>query len=281
MKRDPTAGDPEHEIADVRPLTALVLAGTRAGGDPLAGYAGVSHKALIEVGGHTMIERVVAALAAVPEVTRIVVAIERPELLIGLPGLQPSACAKPLATMATESGPSATMAAALAREGTPLLVTTADHALLQTPWLLEFLAACPASADVTTALARRDAVEAAAPNTRRTWLRFADGDYSGCNLFLMARPAAAGAVQLWRDLERDRKQPLRMMRRLGWTVALRYRMGWLTRAAAAARLGAIAGGVQVATVAMSDGRAAIDVDKPEDLDLVRRLVETPAPTSPP
>jgi len=34
----------------------------------------------------------------------------------------------------------------------PLLVTTADHALLQTRWVEEFLAACPASADVAAAL---------------------------------------------------------------------------------------------------------------------------------
>ena len=74
----------------------------------------------------------------------------------------------------------------------PLLVTTADHALLQTRWVEEFLAACPASADVAAALARRDRVQAAVPDTRRTWLRFADGDFSGCNLFLMARPASAG-----------------------------------------------------------------------------------------
>ena len=114
----------------MRQLTALVLAGTRAGGDPLAAYAGVSHKALIEVGGATMIERVVSTLAAAPDVARIIVAIERPDLLIGLPGLQPPLCCKPVSTMPTGSGPSATVAAALVREGTPLLVTTADHALL-------------------------------------------------------------------------------------------------------------------------------------------------------
>ena len=51
-------------------LTALVLAGTRPGGDPLAGYAGVSHKVLIDIGGTTMIERVVAGLAAAPAVQR-------------------------------------------------------------------------------------------------------------------------------------------------------------------------------------------------------------------
>jgi len=134
-------------------LTALVLAGTRASGDPLADYAGVSHKALIEVGGRTMVERVVEALAAAPEIERIVVAIERPELLAGLAGLQPPRCAKPLQAMPTEpGGPSATVAAALRTLGVPLLVTTADNALLETAWLGEFLAAC----DHTRLVVRRE-----------------------------------------------------------------------------------------------------------------------------
>lgn len=251
-------------------LSALVLAGTRPGGDPLAEYAGVSHKALIEVGGSTMIERVVAALSDSPEVARIVIAIDRPELLADLPGLK--ACTKPLTTMPTQEGPSATVAAALAREPTPLLVTTADHALLQAQWVHEFLAACPPEADVVAGLAPRAAVEAAAPGTRRTWLSFSDGDFSGCNLFLLARPEAAGAVALWREIERERKEPLRMMQRLGWSFALRYKMGQLSSAAAAARLGELSGGARLALVSMRDGRAAIDVDKAADLDLVRQLV---------
>jgi GTP:adenosylcobinamide-phosphate guanylyltransferase len=251
-------------------LCALVLAGTRPGGDPLAAHAGVSHKALIDVGGTTMIERVVTALAGSPEVARIVIAIDRPELLAGLAGLL--ACDKPLTTMPTREGPSATVAAALERESTPLLVTTADHALLRTRWVREFLAACPPEADVAAALAPRRAVESAAPGTRRTWLSFSDGDFSGCNLFLLAGPQAAGAVALWHEIERDRKQPLRMMQRLGWSFALRYKTGRLASAAAAARLGELSGGARVALVSMRDGRAAIDVDKAEDLELARRLV---------
>src|SRR6185295_9682001 len=189
-------------------LTALVLAGTRAGGDPLAEYAGVSHKALIEIGGRTMVERVVEALAAAPEVARIVVAIEQPALLDGLAGLAPPRCAKPVETMPTApAGPSATVAAALATLGTPLLVTTADNALLESAWIGELLAKVPPDADLAAALARRDAVEAAAPDTRRTWLRFSDGDHSGCNLFLLARPAAANAVAFWQTLESERKRP--------------------------------------------------------------------------
>jgi hypothetical protein len=77
---------------------------------------------------------------------------------------------------------------------------------------------------------------------------------------------------LWRELELYRKDPLRMMGRLGWSFAARYRLGLLSSDAAMARLGSLAGGARVAIAQLSDGRAAIDVDKPADLDLVRRMV---------
>ena len=267
------------ETDAARGLTALVLAGTRPGGDPLADHAGVSHKALIEIGGRSMIERVVAALAASPAVGRIAIAIDRPELLDGLPGLDAAVCGKPVSTVPTGDGPSATVALALVREGTPMLVTTADNALLQARWIGEFLDAYPADADVAAALAPRAAVEAAAPGGQRTWLRFKDGDFSGCNLFLLARPAASAVVALWQELEGARKEPLRMMQKLGFGIAMRYQMGQLPSSDAAARLGELSGGARLALVQMTDGRAAIDVDKPADLTLVRQLASVEAAES--
>jgi GTP:adenosylcobinamide-phosphate guanylyltransferase len=251
------------------PCVALVLAGTRPGGDPLARHAGVSHKALIEVGGLPMLARVLAALDAVPDVTRIVVAIDRPGVLEQLPP-----CAKPVSVMPAASGPSASVAAALEHEPLPLLVTTADHALLQAAWVVEFLAAAraaPVEADALVALARREAVLAAVPDTIRTWLRFSDGDYSGCNLFLLRTPAATALVRLWQQIEAERKRPLALLQRLGFTYALRYRLGMLALSQALDRLGRLAG-ARLAPVVLSDGRAAIDVDKPSDLELVRRLL---------
>jgi GTP:adenosylcobinamide-phosphate guanylyltransferase len=251
--------------------TALVLAGTRPGGDPLADYAGVSHKALIEVGGEPMLLRVLRALAGSNAVARIVVAIDRADVLSGFPDV-----GKPVSVMPAATGPSASVAAALAREGTPLLVTTADHALLESAWVDELLAAAAANgnADAFAGLARSEAVLAAAPDTLRTWLRFSDGAYSGCNLFLLRAPASLGVVQLWQQLEADRKKPLTLLRRLGLVHALRYRFGWLSLAQALAQLGKLAQ-AKIAPVVLADGRAAIDVDQPSDLDLVRRLVARP------
>jgi 2-C-methyl-D-erythritol 4-phosphate cytidylyltransferase len=98
-------------------FTALVLAGSRQGGDAFAAEAGATHKALIEVGGVTMIERVVRALEAVPEVDRIVIAMDRPQMLGGLPSLSQNS--KPIITFEPKTKPSATSAAALERFGTP------------------------------------------------------------------------------------------------------------------------------------------------------------------
>jgi GTP:adenosylcobinamide-phosphate guanylyltransferase len=247
-------------------LTALVLAGTRPGGDPLAQQNGVSHKALLDVGGVTMLARVVSALRAVPQVARIVVATERADLLQTLP-----AGDKPVALLQAGSGPSASVGLALEALGTPLLVTTADHALLQPEWVREFLDADALNADALVALARREAVLAAAPGTLRTWLRFSDGDYSGCNLFLLRTPATQGIVMLWRELEAARKRPLTLLRRLGLSYVLRYRLGRLSLSAALARLGQLCG-AQLRPVILSNGRAAIDVDKQADLALVRELI---------
>jgi hypothetical protein len=110
----------------------------------------------------------------------------------------------------------------------------------------------------------------AVPDTQRTWLRFSDDWYSGCNLFLMRGPAAAGVVALWQQIEAERKRPVRMIVRLGVTYALRYVAGRLSLAAALKRLGRLSG-ARLAWTAIADGRAAVDVDKPADLELVRRL----------
>jgi GTP:adenosylcobinamide-phosphate guanylyltransferase len=249
-------------------LTALVLAGSRPGGDPLADYAQVTHKALIEVGGLCMLQRVVNALSAVPQVQRIVVVIEKPEIFAQL-----AAKGRPLELLAAAEGPSASVAKALAAYGTPLLVTTADHALLQAGWVIEFLSQIPADIDAALAVAKREAVVAAAPHSQRTWLRFSDGQFSGCNLFLLQSARALRLVRTWQEMEAQRKRPLSLLRKLGLSYVLRYALGWLSLRSALLRLGALSDEANVSAIVLRDGRAAIDVDKPADLDLVRSLIK--------
>ncbi|WP_375427376.1 nucleotidyltransferase family protein [uncultured Sphingomonas sp.] len=243
-------------------MNALILAGSRGGTDPVAAYAGVAHKALIELGGETLLARVARATeeaGCVPVVSTDDAEVAAEARRLGCRVL-PSA-----------PGPSASVAEALAAVGAPLLVTTADHALLEAGWVRRFVADTPADADVAVLLARRDVIDAALPGTRRTYLRFADGDWSGCNLFLLANHRAAGAIHLWRLVEADRKRPWRIIRRFGLRMLIAYLRGRLTLARAVERLGELAE-VRAAVVASPAGLAAVDVDKPADLDAVRRVI---------
>jgi len=244
-------------------VTALILAGSRPGGDPFAEQMGVAHKALIEVGGTPMLERVVRALR-----------------LAGCPRILVSCAPGPVAQLAGElgaevvapaAGPSGSVLTALDLAGTPLLVTTADHALLRPEWVRQLIDSAPAESDVAIMLAERQMVEAALPGSRRTYLRFADGHWSGCNLFLLRGPPARAAVTEWTRVEANRKRPWRIVARLGPGLLLRYLSGRLTLASALARLGGRIG-CRVALVPAADGLAAVDVDKPADLADVQRLL---------
>ena len=242
---------------------ALVLAGSRGGVDPVAAYGGAAHKALIRLGGETLLARVVGALRAAGA-TRIAVISSHPEVRAEIVRLGVEA-------LDEATGPSLSVRAGAERLGTPLVVTTADHALLQPEWVARFLADTPADADVTVLVAARATVEAAAPGTKRTWLKLADGDWSGCNLFYLANDRALGVIDLWRRVEAERKRPWKMAQILGPRMLLRYITRRLGLRDAAARLGALAG-VRAAIVETPYGLASVDVDKPADLDLVRQIV---------
>ena len=243
-------------------MHALVLAGSRGGIDPVAAYAGVDHKALVEVAGQTVLSRVVGALREAGVETVFVStsteAVRRHAETLGA------------TVLPATDGPSASARAGFARAGSPLVLTTADHALLRPEWVTSLMAAEANGGDVTVMLARREAIETDAPITRRTYLRFADGDWSGCNLFLLATPRAERALELWSRLERDRKRPWRIVRRLGMWQLLRYLTRRMSIAEGLRTIGDSIG-VDARHVAAPSGRAAIDVDTPGDLDLVRTL----------
>lgn len=252
-------------------MATLVLAGSRGPDDPVATLMGVSHKAFAPIAGVPMLVRVVRALTASPSVGLIHIAIERPELVEQHPELSLLLAGGRIALLPAEGSPSRTVSAALETLGTPLFVTTADHALLRPEWVEHFLTHLPDGTDVCVGLARDSVIQAAVPDTERTYLRFADGAFSGCNMFAFRTTAAAGVARTWRQVEAQRKHPLRMIRLLGPLSILRFLLGRLTLAAALARLGRITG-AKAGVVEMPFGLAAVDVDKAADVELAERLL---------
>lgn len=243
---------------------ALVLAGSRGGEtDPAAAYAGVAHKALITLQGQTLLSRVLGAIQTAGAET-IGVAADHETVRAAL-------AAAPVVVLPTASGPSQSVENAARELGFPLIVATVDHALLKPEWITRFLADTPDWADVAVLLASEQRVRAAAPQTKRTYLRFQDGRYSGCNLFLLRNENALKVVHVWRRVEALRKQPWKIAAMLGPSFLLRYLFNALTLDEAVLRLGRLAG-VKAAAARAHDGLAAVDVDKPSDLDLVREIV---------
>lgn len=246
----------------MKAANVLVLAGSRPEGDPLADAAGVPAKALIEIGGQPMLTRVVTALRAAGD-HHITVSASAPEVVA-------LALALGCDVLPAQDGPSASASEAFGVLGAPMLLTTADHALLDPAWVQHLLSAHEAGADLSVMLARREAIERDAPGSRRSYLRLADGDWSGCNLFYFASPAARAALDLWRQVEADRKRPWRIAARLGPSMLVRYLLGRLGASEAIARLGEREG-LRARLVESPFGLAAVDVDKPDDLALVRSL----------
>lgn len=245
---------------------ALVLAGSRPEIDPLLAYADVPHKSLITLQGQTLLARVVDALT-VSGAASIGVCTSHPAVIEAAGRIATSAR---LEIIPAADSPSQSVGQGAQAMGFPLLVTTADHALLRPEWVQAFLAGVPDEADIAALLAPEALVRAAAPGGKRTYLAFRDGRYSGCNLFYLRSEAALGAVALWRQVEARRKQPWKIAALLGPVMLLAYLTGRLTLDQAVARLGRKAG-VQARAVRTRHGLAAVDVDKPADLDLVRRL----------
>ena len=248
--------------------TAIVLAGSRPGADPMAARYGTDLKALIPVGGVPMVARPVAALLAAPEVHNVVVLTQQPDRIsAALPDDSRISVNRSGDTIAS------TLEDILADPATsyPLVVTTADHALLNEAMVADFCAKAE-RADVAIGLVEQKALLARLPTTKRTWLRFRGGAYSGANLFAFGSSKAAKAVALWRSVEQDRKKGWRVIAALGPLAligaVLRLRTLDQTLAAIGRKLG-----LDIRKVELENPLAAVDVDKPSDHELVTAILE--------
>ena len=256
-------------------FAAVVLAGDRGPGDPVARAGGAPCKALVPVGGIPMVVRVLDALAASRGVDTVSLCGPAPEALEGAAGLAARVAAGTVAGQPAGATPAASAAAGLAALDVrvPAMVTTADHALLSPALVDEFLArAADHGADAVVGLVALETVRSAFPAARRTEIRLREGAFCGTNLFAFPTPAGRRAVDAWQRVEAQRKRPWRLVAGvLGPAAVLRYAAGRLSVEEAMARLSR-AMGVRVGAVELSRPEAGVDVDTVEDLALAEAFV---------
>jgi len=247
--------------------TAIVLAGSRPGRDSFAEAFGTDLKALIPVAGEPMVKRPVRALLASGRIGRVIVLSQAPERIAQALGGDPRVTVgKSDATIA------GTMLALCSDRSVdwPLLVTTADHALLDAATVDEFLSAADA-ADIAIGVVERDALSRRLPGTKRTWLKFKGGAYTGANLFALRSPKVAPAIELWRWAEQDRKKGWRLVALFGPAILLGSALRLLSIDQVFARVGRKLNLI-VTAVVLTNPLAGVDVDKVEDHALAEAIL---------
>jgi len=239
----------------------LILAGQREGVvDPLCEMAGIARKALLPVRGVPQIDRVGAALDGA--------GFSRPYRASGLGQFHEGFVEAP-----SGAGPADSAWQALEGAEYPCLLTTADHPLLSADMVEVFVREAHATgADFVVGLASRATIQADVPETTRTYLKFSDVQVSGCNLFYLRNAEGRTAIAFWKRAQAFRKRPVRLAASVGLGVLLQYVLGQLSLrgafAFASRKIGIVA-----APVLLPFARAAIDLDKPSDLELIERLLD--------
>jgi GTP:adenosylcobinamide-phosphate guanylyltransferase len=247
--------------------TALVLAGSRPGRDTFAAQFGTDLKALIPVGGEPMVRRPVRALLESERVGKILVLGQAPDrIAAALPGDPRIEVRESAATIAE------TVLALLDNPATewPLLVTTADHALLEPATVDEFCRASTGT-DIAIGAVERANLLRRLPGAQRTWLSFRGGAYTGANLFALGSPAVRPAIELWRSVEQDRKKAWRILSLLGPAMLVLVALRVVSLDEVMVRLSARFG-LTIRAVSLSNPLAGVDIDKPEDHALAESIL---------
>jgi GTP:adenosylcobinamide-phosphate guanylyltransferase len=225
-------------------------------------------KALIAVGGEPMVRRPVRALLGSKRVAHVIVLSQAPERIADVLPKDPRvSVGQSLGTIAETmlklcDGPEAQW---------PIVVTTADHALLDSATVDDFVRGA-AGADIAIGVVERDKLLHRLPDTERTWLKFSGGAYTGANLFALSSPAVRPAIELWRRVEQDRKKGWRLVSLAGPVLLAGTALKLLSIDTVLSRVGRKLG-LTVIAVRLSNPLAGVDVDKPSDHSLVEAILK--------
>jgi CTP:molybdopterin cytidylyltransferase MocA len=243
------------------PFPALVLAGgTTLPDDPLYELIPNRPKALLQLGGRTLVEAVVAALQP---------PLIGPITLVGLPPEDAPDFGRPVSHLPDHGHLVDNVRQALAWQeqqtgpGLVLLVT-ADIPAISADDVAHFIDLCrPFDATLWYPFLSRETIEARFPGAKRTWSHFRkDGQLTGGNIFLVHTRMMHQNPAFWHALVAARKSPLRTARLVGFGTLLRLALRRLSLAdvelVATRKLG-----VSARIVRPERASLGMDIDKPD------------------
>ena len=274
--------DPQHPTNNdnsVDQFQSIILAGERPEGNEVSRAFNISASVMVPVAGKPSLQRVIAAIDKSESVRGGVIcgpsqtAIEKSDELSQLLEMTDHKWLKP------DTGPAASAFAALQQlNHYPALLTAGDHALLTSDIVDEFCKLALTHSDrsqfdIVIGFVPYALVKAAWPESKRTVLKFSNGQFCGSNLFAVLTPEGANALKFWRQAEADRKKPWKIAKRFGILPLIMYLFRRLSIEDALSGLSSAAN-CKVGYVTVNFARAAVDVDSIADQKLAESILRS-------
>jgi GTP:adenosylcobinamide-phosphate guanylyltransferase len=260
-------------------FSSIILAGERPGGSTLSHAFAIPASVLVPVAGKPSLKRVMEAINNSRHAQGGVICGPSANVLNQSQALQQLLQDPDFQWLAPATGPASSALLALEKlNHYPALLTAGDHALVTGEIVDDFCTQAQAQAlkskhDFVIGLVPYSLVKAAWPESKRTVLKFSNGQFCGSNLFAALNPNGMKALSFWRQAEADRKHPWRIARRFGLVALLRYVFRRLTLDDALQAL-STAAGCSIGYVRLDHARAAVDVDSIADQKLAEKILSS-------
>ncbi len=245
-------------------IDAVVLA-ARPNTAKLASESPEELEANIEIAGKPMVRYVMETLLALPEISRV--------LLVGpeeglRQHLQDHVFAVEPATDLFSN-----VKIGLTQADTEYVLVCASDIPLITPEIMSrLLKEClDSGADFCYPVSSKEDCEGMFPGVERTYARLKDGTFTGGNVMLVRKNVVERAWPLVEKMLEYRKSPLKMASVLGFKLVVRLLLGMAGVAEIEKHVGDMLSMKPKAIIGASP-EISVDVDKPSDLSLCRRIL---------
>jgi GTP:adenosylcobinamide-phosphate guanylyltransferase len=248
-------------------VDAIVLAGSPNNGR-LAHSSPAANEALIEIAGRIIVDYVVTAVREAQLVDRIVIVGPVEDLAPFYDG-EPGLLLVPAGDTAVQSVINGLEALKTMGQ---VLVVTSDVPLLTGQMVDDFIAQCgDRSCDLYYPIVSKELNEARYPGTKRTYVKLKEGTYTGGNILLLKGEAVFRCLPKAEMLVSLRKNPLAMARSVGLSLSVKLILHLLSIKEAEQRVSRMLD-IKGQVIISDCPELGLDIDKPEDLELVQGVL---------
>lgn len=246
---------------------AVVLAGSSNQGR-LRECSPVENEALIPIGNRVMLDYVVAALLNANSVNRVAVVGPKPELQKLYAGNSRILLAESGLTVIDSLKAGIEVLNPISH----ILVATGDIPLLSREAVDNFINKCTdEQVDVYYPVVSREVNEKRYPQVKRTYVHLKEGVFTGGNIFLVNPAKVDSCAEKGSELISLRKSPFALSKQIGLFFILKFLFKQLSLSEVEAQFSRLLN-IKGKAVILEYPEIGIDVDKPSDLELVRKVL---------